>query len=330
MVWRMYQTVICLLLLSFGSTACGSVPFSAPSGVFTGASVGSPGSDHLDPSAPVPLLQLEYSAEGRIELRSNLPRQVEACRDEFAFDLCTDLDDDGLTDRWEDLALEALTPRVRFDEEEKLFYDPEAVFTAVGRVSPVPENPARIRFHLVIAHARDYGCMGFGDHDGDSERVLLDLEAVDSPSLGDAVLVQAYTAAHECTVSDHSARYTGAGLEELEFEDDPITETPRWVIYSSRNKHATYITKEICEPVFTGCFESCGPDRVRDPLLFDLRPLVANVGEPGAPLLEELSALGFPGEEAWIDQKFCGGRDRSGGCSTAIRTKLMMGPGECP
>lgn len=71
--------------------------------------------------------------------------------------------------------------------------------------------------------------------------------------------------------------------------------------------------------------EDCGPDGVDDPTLFDILPPFVNAGEEAAPRVTELSALGFPGEQAWAAQDLCGGLGGTG-CSSPVREKLLVDP----
>ena len=50
-----------------------------------------------------------------------------------------------------------------------------------------------------------------------------------------------------------------------------------------------------------------------------------NAGEESAPRVSDLSSLGFPGDDAWAAQDFCGGLGGSG-CSAAVRDKLLADP----
>ena len=52
---------------------------------------------------------------------------------------------------------------------------------------------------------------------------------------------------------------------------DPATAEPRWIVFPSADKHATYGSVEICEAIsMIPCFdEDCGPDGVDDPAAFD-------------------------------------------------------------
>ena len=63
--------------------------------------------------------------------------------------------------------------------------------------------------------------------------------------------------------------------------------------------------------------------RGADALHGDAGPL--QVGEQRSPRLTALDELGFPGEDAWADQPFCGGL---GGrtCASSVREKLLLDP----
>ena len=247
--------------------------------------------------------------EGSLEdwvLRADVSPRIEDCPS------CEDLDADGLVDAWEDLALELLRPTLRFDEAEPYVLDEEAALFAVGRVTPLDDH---VRVYLMLGYSQDYGRCGLTAHAGDSERVALDL-ALEGD---DARVVALYTAAHEGTVSDHGAVHLP---EEVELLDG------RWLVRASDGKHASYATAEACETAVLGvCIdEDCDPDGVSDPAAYDRLPPVANAGEPDAPRLEGLGPIGFVGDEAWLDQDFCGGQDRSGDCSSPVLEKLTLDP----
>lgn len=265
---------------------------------------------------------------GVLALHSNLPPVVGACLALPAADPpCDDLDADGLVDAWEDVVLERLRPLRRLDEAESAVDDPTAVLADVGRVALAADGSFRLM--VMLGYSRDYGSCGFTAHDGDSERVVLGLVALPAEGEGGVVLDRAYTAAHEGTATDHGRTFVGDELTQLVITPDPETAQPRWVVFPSADKHATYATLAICEGISPiPCFdEDCGPDGVADPSLFDVLPVVANAGELRAPRLTDLSSLGFPGDDAWADQEFCGGLGGSG-CSSSVRSKLLVDPFE--
>jgi hypothetical protein len=136
-------------------------------------------------------------------------------------------------------------------------------------------------------------------------------------------VVGAYTAAHEGEITDAGRLFQGAELSELE-----TTDAPAWRIYASEGKHATYATAKICEDVsVVPCLdEDCAPDGVSDPADYERRPAAWNAGEPDAPRLTDLTVAGFPDEDAWADQTFCGGRGRGDGCSSPVHEKLLVDP----
>lgn len=286
-----------------------------------GASPGGNGGTGGSGFAPNVLTEVEPG--GALALITNQPRTIDDCPAVPAAP-CDDLDQDGLTDAWEEIALERLRPIVRLDEEEKLVDEPGFVTANVGRVTPA--DPHLLVF-IMLGYERDFGsCGGFTAHNGDSERVVLELE----PDGSDAERVRvrrAYTAAHEGTINDQGRIFEGATLQDLVHEADPAHGDPRWVVFSSADKHATYGTVDICEGVSpVPCIdEDCAPDGVGNPADYDLSMPFVNAGEPDAPLVSDLAAVGFPGDDAWADQDFCGGLGGSG-CSSSVRSKLTETP----
>jgi hypothetical protein len=259
--------------------------------------------------------------EGTLHLRSNLPREVSACADVPGAP-CDDQDGDGINDAWEDAVLSRMRPHVRLDEAEQLVDDPSFTTGVVGRVAPVGSN---IHAYMMLGYQRDFGkCGGISAHNGDSERVALDLEPVD---LGDARVVQAYTAAHENTISDHGMVFGGTELAALVHETDADHGEPRWVVFASVDKHASYGNAEICEGILPlPCQdEDCHAASVSNPTLYTLRMPYVNAGEPDAPLVTDLGPFGFDGEDAWAEQDFCGGLGGIG-CAAPVRDKLVDDP----
>ena len=268
-------------------------------------------------AAALPPARTELTEDGRLALRAEGPARVLDCPG------CSDRDGDGLVDVWESLVLDRFRPLLRFDELEQLIDDEEGVLRFIGRVAPVE---GRVRVFLVVAYSRDYGaCVGISSHDGDTERVALDLAL---EGAGDAVMVGAYTAAHEYTAFDESRTFVGVEMEALRFTEG---EAPRWLVYPARDKHGTYANLDICENVSPiPCVdEDCAPDGVADPERFDVLPPVYNAGEDEARLLDDLGRVGFPGERAWGEGRFCGGRAGAGGGDGAHQPPRLPPRGTC-
>lgn len=238
-----------------------------------------------------------------------------------ACETCVDQDADGLSDAFEDELLAAVVPSMRADELEPALASADWGVAAVGRVMPV--DASTLRVFIMLGWQEDYGWLsggcvdtfgeGFTAHPGDSERVVVTLVATPD---GGWALHQAYTAAHEFTPDDQSAIHDGTALE--------FTAEPRWRVYSSLAKHGTYISHAACEGVTEGICtvdEACGLDANDERV-----PMVVNAGEPSAPRVTDLSSLGFPGDDAWAEQLFCGGQTRSEACVDGVHNKLTQDP----
>ncbi|MFO0631901.1 MAG: hypothetical protein U0168_03530 [Nannocystaceae bacterium] len=314
---------------SDSSTAADASTGAGPGGSSSGAEVTSAGSS-TDATADstggefVLDVHTQLTDDGRLALRCNLPPDVTACAT-IPGAPCDDADADGLADAWEDAALDRLRPLRRLDEAEPLLDDGTAVIADVGRVAAVAD---RYRLFVMLGYSADYGSCSFTAHDGDSERVALDLEPWPDGGAGGVATVGAYTAAHEGTANDHGRVFTGADLGMLVFSLDDASE-PRWVVYPSASKHATYASIEICEGISAiPCIEEdCAPDGVDDPAAYDRLPEFVNAGEELTPRVDDLSVVGFPGDSAWAMQDFCGGHG-PGNCSAAVRDKLLVDPFE--
>jgi hypothetical protein len=219
------------------------------------------------------------------------------------------------------MALDRLRPAVRFHRDERLFRDPEAKVAAIGRIVPGPDGQL-IHVFISLAYSRDYGRCSVGGHRGDTERVALQLQPVPG-SHTDVAVIAAYTAGHEGQFGDSSARYTGAALAELEFIPDRYTDGARWVVYASKGKHATFVSRRACRNaglIKLWCLrETCQDEpRADRELLFP----VLNAGELRAPMTRD-DELPFIGERLWIEQPFCGGLySRTGSCTTSLVQKL--------
>jgi hypothetical protein len=266
--------------------------------------------------------------EKALALTTNLPATTADCAAApFEGTPCDDLDQDGLADAWEDVVIDRFRPLLRLDEDESLVGDASFVIANVARVAPVSMSPLRVRAFIMLGYTKDYGSCGFTAHNGDSERVALDLPATAGGGPGDVTAAGAYTAAHESTASDHSMKFEGPDLAQLTYEDDVATGEPRWVVFPSQDKHATYASVDICENISViPCFdEDCAPDGAANPLEYDVLPPFVNAGEEAHPLVTDLTRIGFPGDDAWADQDFCGGLGGSG-CSSPVRVKLLVDP----
>ncbi len=276
------------------------------------------------PPELVPDASTEYAGDA-IAFGANVPAAVADCP--LVPDApCDDADGDGLVDAWEDLLLDRLRPLVRFDESEPLLGDVDAVLHDVGRVFVAADGS--VHAYVMIGYSEDYGRCGATFHDGDSERVAIRLALLPDEGPGDAIVTGLYTAAHEGTITDHGTVLVDDDLTTAVFEDDALSGEPRWVVFASDGKHATYPTIDACENAeWAPCLdEDCAPDNVDDPAAFDVLPPIVNAGEEDAPRWTDLNAIGFPGEDAWADQPFCGGRGAGPLCSSAVREKLLVDP----
>lgn len=264
---------------------------------------------------------VEPIVTGGLRLETFAPIFADGC------DACVDVDEDGLNDTFEDRLLRALRPVLVLHPEDPALTD-GSVLHFVGRVSVQNEEPLALLVTIMIGWSEDYGSCGFTAHHGDSERTAMRLVPVGEEGITDGTVdvTGLYTAAHENTISDRGRVFEGSTLlADLTVVDDDGT--PRFALFPSRNKHATYGNFQLCDEAFAlPCLaETCVP-LVEGVLTV---PDVVNAGEESAPRITALDDIGFPGDDAWAEQDFCGGLGGIG-CSAPVREKLLDDPFPLP
>lgn len=269
--------------------------------------------------------------DGKLVVTMRRPAFVSSCT---KTERCDDADHDGLVDDWEDALLDRLRPRMALHPEEPLLEDPEGRFGYVARVFRPENGPSDVvRVILVTGFSYDPGVLLFGKipmsaHDGDSERVAVELKLTGNGR--EATLNRAYFAVHEHTINDQSRLYAADELDrELTLGRDAGGE-PRWVVFPSKGKHPEFANPAACAATSlhgTGLFrEHCAASEAEGHALL---PPVVNAGEPAHHRADDLAIVGFAGDDAWAEQKFCGGfreQPRLGACAESVASKLHDDP----
>ena len=317
-----------MLLLSCSFTPADTgAPAESPQPADTSGGTEQHGEDTSEPEDTRDPFMLEAWTEDTspgLQLYTNLPPAPEDCT-RLRDAPCDDLDNDGLVDAWETVVLERLRPLVQLDEDEPMLEAPDGLLIHVARIWPITAEEVRVM--IVLAYSEDYGRCGLTAHHGDSERVALTLTL----QSGSAWVTAAYTAAHEGELNDQSTLYTGEDIGQMETTTDPETGDPRWLVYASEGKHATYSSVQHCEgaSVIPCLEEDCAPDGVSDTARYDvLAEHAINAGEEASPLADDLTEFGMPGERIWAEQTFCGGLGRAheADCSSGLLEKMRTDP----
>lgn len=237
---------------------------------------------------------------------------------------CADVDRDGLTDAWEDTVLAHFQPRLELDEQERGLTDPSFRVGTAGRVVARHDDPSRVVVFYGFAFSEDYGSCSFTDHHGDVERAVIELERTAGTN-GDVRMIKAFTAAHEGDVTDASHLYEGDRLaSELEFVSE--NGAPRWLLYTSRNKHGTYANKRTCESKKLPCVaDYCASSNKPNRNDYRRLPRLLNAGEPEHPRDSGWSRFGYESADAWSTKPFCG-LASGGSCDSAPRSTFVRDP----
>ncbi len=196
-----------------------------------------------------------------------------------------DADKDGLDDIWENKLAVAYLPFLSLDPDDKC---PRGGI--VYRVRPHPNNAAMI--HILYDHLFERDC-GLTSHVGDNEAFGVTIDPTIPPPQGILTLV---AIGHQSTLCEKKTMCGScAGLDACGTAMKNGSNYP--VVYSSKDKHATYVEKNKCNPILS-CLDTCSlaPTSANVPMV--------NVGEPGAPLVSNLTEQGFINSaNGWVEQE---------------------------
>jgi hypothetical protein len=185
-----------------------------------------------------------------------------------------DLDGDGLDDAYELELAAAYLPHISLD--------PDDGCTRAGlvvRVRPHPQDASKVL--VIYDHLFETDC-GLGGHTGDNEvfGALIDPTRPAGGAPGGILALR--TASHQGTACERITECSTCG------DGRPACDLQagRPVLYASKGKHGQYATRAQC-PLFGTCFDQCTLNTT--PAV----PPLANAGEPGRPLITDLTTQGF-------------------------------------
>ncbi len=233
-----------------------------------------------------------------------------------------DYDHDGLTDLKEYYLAEQFKPAFVFDSDEgnRRPNEPVVLFQVrpegcMGSQCPKPLR-AWIKYVLLFAEDGGYGPSSdcFDEHNGDNQAVDIKIESADGQTWS---LVQIFNSHEDFVWPGYSVEFW---YDQLGRQDHPV-------IYLSAHKHHQYFdtSNDEKDSVYSdwGCNDDVNGKGIRmfaNILSPGNRP--NNVGEPEAHdparFVSELTAYGYPGENAWSDKPFKGGLGDDGGETTPM------------
>lgn len=199
--------------------------------------------------------------------------------DDAATTPVVDDDGDGIDD---ELELELASDYLPF-----IALSPDDGCTRAGllvRVRPHPADATKIL--IVYDHLFETDC-GLDGHTGDNEVFGVAVDPALPPPTG---ILAIKTASHQNTPCERITQCTTCSNDSrTQCDRAVISGVPGGamypVVYASKDKHGQYATKGSCG--FGTCFDRCEANDVAH------RPPIANAGEPGHPLITDLTAQGF-------------------------------------
>jgi hypothetical protein len=187
----------------------------------------------------------------------------------------TDLDGDGLDDARETQLAIAYMPFVSLDPGDGCALDGMVV-----RVRPHPADPTKVL--IVYDHLFQHDC-GLGGHVGDDEAFGIAIDPAIPPPAG---ILAIRTASHQGTLCERDTQCSTCSGDPRGACDLAAAGGAMWpVLYASKDKHGQYATRSSCG--LGTCFDTCTLNAQR------VAPPVVNVGEPGHPLVTDLTTQGF-------------------------------------
>jgi len=194
-----------------------------------------------------------------------------------------DTDCDGIAQATEDAIARDYFPYYSLHPDESC--DRSGI---VYRVIPHPIDPAKIFVTYVVLFETD---CGLGGHVGDDEVFGVVIDPSIPAPFG---IVSMKAIGHQDTACEQITD-CGTCPDSNACDLQPIGGVPWPAIFASKDKHATYARNDcnfICD--FNGCSENDAP----------FVPPMVNAGEPGHPLVSNLSTQGFINQgNGWTEQE---------------------------
>ena len=215
------------------------------------------------------------------------------------------MDGDGIDDEAERRLAESYFPYFSVDSREDC-----GRHGVLFRLSPHPSDPTKIAIWYVVLFERDCGLRGIGAHVGDDEvfGVVVD------PSVPAPEGILAVRAISHQNTTCENVTTCGKLPRCAPCETATRNGRPYPVVYSSFRKHGGYTSSGECNSWpcdFHGCSLSAAPDE----------PVFVNAGEPGHPLVRDLTNAGLVTQasgwtepslmhfDPWSGRKFGGAGD---------------------
>lgn len=151
------------------------------------------------------------------------------------------------------------------------------------RVRPHPQDATKLL--VIYDHLFETDC-GLNGHTGDNEVFGVAIDPALPPPAG---ILAIKTASHQATLCERVT--TCRNATSCSGGSEPACDLAEYdgamypVLYASKDKHGQYARKSSCG--FGSCFDQCSANPTPH------RPPIANAGEPGKPLTNDLTANGF-------------------------------------
>lgn len=186
-----------------------------------------------------------------------------------------DRDGDGLDDAYEDKIVSEYLPYLSIDAGDKC---PRAIL--VYRLYPHPDAP-KTRLHLIVDTLFETDC-GASGHVGDNEVFGLTIDP-SKPAPAGILAVRAIS--HQGTTCEAVTNCGScAGLEKCTTATRRGAAYP--VVFYSKDKHGSYMQESKCD---NACFFTNFCTLAPTPT----EPRMINAGEPGKPMVNDLTAAGM-------------------------------------
>jgi hypothetical protein len=232
-----------------------------------------------------------------------------------------DADGDGLDDADESAWADEYFPFYAIDPNDGC-----KTHGVLYRVSPHPADATKLAIVYDMLYDADCGASG---HDGDDEVFSV---LADPKKKGVSGILAVRAISHQGTPCEHDTTcgvcqgMSACGTSQRNGVAYPV-------VYASKDKHGNYADKSTCDTSFICDFGGCGLPSVAD------APPFVNAGEPGKPLVSNLTTQGFiTTTNGWTHQElfdfdpwkpgtFGGAGDVS---QDLVDTSFVIAPTGCP